>query len=133
MKTVARSNHTRLSCYVDDVILSGLEEEAIESSRLALIEAARQSGFVLNDTKSQRPSAEITAFNVVLSNGNLAITERRMHEFDGDIISSEPSSVAAIIAYVHSINRGQADELVEVALPQLRLCAMWRPASADGI
>ena len=35
MKTIARSNHTRLSCYVDDVILSGIEEEAVESSRLA--------------------------------------------------------------------------------------------------
>jgi len=116
MKTIARSNHTRLSCYVDDVILSGIEEEAVESSRLALIEAARQSGFAFNDTKSQRPGSEITAFNVALSNGTLAITGDRMREFEDDILRSPPAAVIAIIGYVRSINRAQADALVEVAL-----------------
>src|SRR6516225_9217840 len=44
MRAIARSNHTRLNCYVDDVILSGLEEEAVEDSRHALVAAAQRSG-----------------------------------------------------------------------------------------
>jgi hypothetical protein len=115
MKAIARSNHTRLNCYVDDVILSGIDEEAVEDSRLALIAAARRSGFILNETKSQRPSSAITAFNIVLSNGGLAVTEERMRAFEDAILSSGTISVAAIIAYVRSINRAHADDLVEVA------------------
>ncbi len=115
MKTVARSNHTRLSCYVDDVVLSGIEEEAIESSRLALIEAAQTSGFALNDDKSQRPGREVTAFNIVLSNGALAVTQRRMQEFEDDILASGALVVAGIIGYVYSVNRAQAAELVSIA------------------
>src|SRR5215831_18850796 len=37
---LARSNHVRLSCYVDDVVFSGVEKCAVESARLELIEAA---------------------------------------------------------------------------------------------
>jgi hypothetical protein len=115
MRAIARSNHTRLNCYVDDIILSGLEEEAVEDSRHALVAAAQRSGFILNATKSQRPSSAITAFNIVLSSGGLAVTEERMRVFEDAILSSGPVSVAAIIAYVRPINRGQADDLVKVA------------------
>jgi hypothetical protein len=119
MKVLARSNHTRLSCYVDDVVLSGVEEEAVESSRLVLIEAARLSGFVINATKSQLPGPQITAFNVVLSHGEMAITDDRMHEFESDLIRATPSAGAAIIAYVRSVNPLQADRLLEVAQTSL--------------
>jgi len=115
MKTIARSNHTRVNCYVDDIILSGIEEQAVEDSRLALVAAARRSGFVLNESKSQRPSSAITAFNIMLSNGDLVVTEERMYAFEDAILSSGHVSAAAIIAYVHSINRNQAEELVEIA------------------
>ena len=116
MRTLARSNHTLLSCYVDDVILSGIEEEAVEASRLALIEAGRQSGFVLDGGKSQRQAAEVTAFNVALSNGSMAITEERLHEFEDDILALGALPVAAILAYVRSINRSQAEGLALIAL-----------------
>lgn len=111
MKVLARSNHIRLSCYVDDVILSGVEEEAVESGHMMLIEAARSSGFIINPIKSQLPGPEITAFNVVLSNGEMAITAGRMHQFESDLLHSTPSIAAAIIAYVGSVNRLQADRL----------------------
>jgi len=38
-----------------------------------------------------------------------------MHAFEAAILSSGPASVAAIIAYVRSINHAQAEELVEMA------------------
>jgi Reverse transcriptase (RNA-dependent DNA polymerase) len=112
MKVLARSNHTRLSCYVDDVVLSGAEEHAVESGRLALIEAARLSNFRINPTKSQLPGPEITVFNIVLSNGEMALTDARLHEFERDFIQATPSGAAAILAYVGSVNRSQADRLI---------------------
>jgi hypothetical protein len=38
-----------------------------------------------------------------------------MHAFEDAILSSGPVSATAIIAYVRSINRAQADELAEAA------------------
>jgi hypothetical protein len=115
MKVLARSNRTRLSCYVDDLVLSGVEEEAVESGRLELIEAAGRSGFVINANKSQLPGPQITAFNVVLSNGEMTITDDRMHEFETALVRATPSTAAAIIAYVRSVNPLQAGHLLEVA------------------
>jgi hypothetical protein len=112
MKVLARSNHMRLSCYVDDVVLSGVEKHAVESGRLELIEAARLSNFIINDTKSQLPGPEITVFNIVLSNGEMVLTNDRMLEFERDLIQATPSGAAAIFAYVRSVNRSQADRLV---------------------
>jgi hypothetical protein len=112
MKVFARSNHTRLSCYVDDVVLSGVEYDAVESGRLALIDAARLSNFVINTTKSQRPAPQIAVFNIVLSNGEMALTSDRMHQFERDLIHTTPSGAAAILAY-RSVNPLQADRLMD--------------------
>jgi hypothetical protein len=116
MKVLARSNHVRLSCYVDDIVVSGIEEDAVESSRMTLIEAARLSGFVINAGKSQLPGPKITAFNIALSNGVMTITDERMREFESDILHATPSATEGIIAYVRTVNRLQAAGLVQVAL-----------------
>jgi hypothetical protein len=112
MKVLARSNHRRLSCYVDDLVLSGVEECAVESGRLALIEAARLSNFVINTTKSQLPAPQITVFNIVLSNGEMALTSDRTHQFERDLIQVTPSGAAGILAYARSVNPLQADRLI---------------------
>jgi Reverse transcriptase (RNA-dependent DNA polymerase) len=103
VKVLARSNHTRLSCYVDDLVLSGAEDDAVESGRLALIEAARLSNFVINTTKSQLPAPQITVFNIVLSNGEMALTRDRMHQFETDLIHASLSRAAAILAYARTV------------------------------
>jgi hypothetical protein len=108
---LARSNRVRLSCYVDDVVLSAVEECAVESGRLALIEAARVSNFVLNSTKSQLPGPRVTVFNIVLSNGQMALTADRMHQFEKDLTDATPLAAAAILAYARSVNPSQADQL----------------------
>jgi hypothetical protein len=113
MKVLARSNHTRLSCYVDDLVLSGVEECAVESGRLALIKAARLSNFVINTTKSQLPGPQITVFNIVLSNGEMALTADRQHQFERDLIHATPPAAAAILAYTQSVNSSQADRLIK--------------------
>ncbi|HWE77571.1 MAG TPA: reverse transcriptase domain-containing protein [Pseudolabrys sp.] len=134
MKAVARSNHTKLTSYVDDIILSGIEEDAVEASRLALIAAAQNSGFAINIDKSQRCASEVTAFNIRLSNGSMAITERRMQEFETALERSDPRKAVGIVSYVRSVNHSQAEELAKqiMAFPEgevrdavLELAANW--------
>jgi hypothetical protein len=95
--------------------LSGTDEEAIEQSRLSLVSAARQSRFEINDTKSQPPGPKVIAFNVVLSNNAMAITEDRLREFEDAVLRENPLTVAAIIAYVRSVNRSQGRFLARLA------------------
>ena len=120
MKVLARSNHTRLSCYMDDVVLSGIEESAVESGRLALIEAAHLSNFVINTSKSQPPGPKITVFNIVLSNSEMALTGNRIHQFERDLIHATPPAAAAILGYTRSVNLLQADSLVNHLPPTFR-------------
>jgi hypothetical protein len=108
---LARSNQVRLSCYVDDLVLSGVEQCAVEDGRLALIEAARQSNFVINTTKSQLPGRQITVFNIVLSNGEMALTADRMYKFEKDLIHGTQPAAEAILAYARSVNSTQANDL----------------------
>jgi Reverse transcriptase (RNA-dependent DNA polymerase) len=114
---LARSNHTRLTCYVDDVVLSGLEEEVVENAPLALIQAAEQSAFAINTKKSQVPGPEITAFNIILSHESIVVAEDRMVEFEGVIsLADNPFVVTGVIAYVQSANASQVPRLVQVGL-----------------
>jgi hypothetical protein len=109
--TLARSNHVQLSCYMDDVVLSGLEECAVENGRLALIDAAHLSSFVIHPTKSQLPGPQITVFNIVLSNGKMALAADRMAKFEKKLIHATQPATAAILAYARSVNPSQADHL----------------------
>jgi hypothetical protein len=96
---------------VDDLVLSGVEECAVESGRLALIKAAHLSNFVINATKSQLSGPQITVFNIVLSNGEMALTADRMQQLEKDLIHTTQPAAAAILAYVRSVNSSQADHL----------------------
>lgn len=115
MKEIARSNRTRLSSYMDDIILSGLDPEPVESSRLALIEAANQSGFTINHVKSQPTGTKVVAFNVVLSHGGLVLTEERLAEFADAVVQADLIAVRAILAYARTVNWQQARYLARVA------------------
>jgi hypothetical protein len=96
---------------VDDLVLSGVEECAVESGRLALIEAARLSNFVINTKKSQLPGPQVTVFNIVLSNGEMALTADRVHQFETDLIHAAQPAAAAILAYARGVNSLQANHL----------------------
>jgi hypothetical protein len=115
MKEISKSNHTRLSSYMDDIVLSGLDEAVVETSRLELIDAASQSGFVINQSKSQATGPKVTAFNIELSRGGLALTEERLAEFADAVVKGGLMAVRAILAYVDTVNRQQALYLTRVA------------------
>ena len=92
-------------------MISGVEECAVEDGRLALIEAARQSNIVINATKSQLPGLQITVFNIVLSNGEMALTADRMYKFEKDLTHATQPAAEAILAYARSVNSAQVNKL----------------------
>ena len=96
---------------MDDIILSGVDEETLVNARLELIDAAHMSGFEINPKKSQRPSPRITAFNIVLSCGSLLITDDRMTKFEEDVLQLEDPAVRAIFSYVRGVNPTQEESL----------------------
>lgn len=111
MRKVVRSNQTRLSCYVDDIIVSGLEQESVEQARANLIVAARLSHFEFNLGKSQPPAGSVQVFNVVLSQGAMRVSNERMMDFEAGVRNGSEFVASGIISYVCSINREQARAL----------------------
>jgi hypothetical protein len=114
LRAVARSRVVRLTTYMDDIVLSGLDEAEVQRERAALVEAAGIANFEINDIKSQPTGAAIVAFNIVLSHGSLMITDARMDDFEDDVLRLDANAVVAIIGYVRGVNRSQSDHLIRV-------------------
>jgi len=114
MSEIAKSNHTRLTSYMDDIILSGVDTEAVESSRLALLGAAAQSGFSANPSKSQPTSQSVKVFNIVLSHDSLALADERLEKFADAVVQGSLPAVSAILAYVSKVNRQQTHYLAQI-------------------
>lgn len=112
MNRIVRSRHARLSCYVDDIIFSGREQEAVESARRELIVGARLSNFVFNAEKSQAPGPSVEVFNINLTHRSMSLTDERMRGFE-EVVRTGQSTAAtrAVLAYVRSVNTSQADQL----------------------
>lgn len=111
LQAVARSNSTRVSSYMDDIILSDVDEETLLSARSELIDAAHMSGFEINRKKSQCTGPSITAFNIVLSRGSMLVTDDRMTRFEDNVLQLDDLAVRAIFSYVGGVNPMQQESL----------------------
>lgn len=114
--TTLRSLHKTagltVSVYVDDIIVSCDDLDALETIKGALIEAAERSNFSFNAHKIEGPASSITAFNIDLANASLAIADERFDEFAQDLASSTSELQRnGILSYVRSVNEDQADLL----------------------
>ncbi|MPZ46449.1 MAG: hypothetical protein GEV05_24290 [Betaproteobacteria bacterium] len=102
-----------VSVYVDDIIVSADDGAQIATICEELTHAARKSGLAFSAAKCQGPDKRITAFNIELVHGNLAIVDERLAEFAAvlDASASEPQR-RGILGYVQSVNAKQAVELI---------------------
>ena len=71
----------RVSMYVDDIIFSSDDEEALAKAYDEVLASVQQSRFKVNTEKSVPPAAEIEVFNCRLSKGNMNFAEDRMNKF----------------------------------------------------
>lgn len=99
--------------YMDDIIISSHESRILEEHLEVLRSAASYSRFPISKEKSTPVADSVSAFNIVLTERNLALTEPRFTEFHQ--VFHETSCEAkrqGIHAYISSINRSQADRLL---------------------
>ena len=95
---------------MDDIIISTKISPSILDDALNQLKTASIiAGLQFNESKTQGPASRITAFNIHISKGILAISDERMAEFKIAIKTGSDSKINGIISYVNSVNRAQAN------------------------
>ncbi|PZQ02474.1 MAG: hypothetical protein DI587_03330 [Variovorax paradoxus] len=101
-----------VSIYVDDIIVSGQSEKAIQAISLAMGQIADASAFPLSVGKSLCSAGVVTAFNIELLNGTTRIIDARLVQFKDEFRATSSAEVReGIFSYVASVNPGQAATL----------------------
>lgn len=101
-----------LSVYVDDILLSSSDEDMLVQEYGGLVAAINQSGFTLNEEKSHGKKITLSAFNINLEDGKMAIKNSRFDEFMDSISVTQEKRSEAIINYVMRISESQGDTLL---------------------
>lgn len=102
-----------VSVYVDDIIVSADDPDALQECAGELEAAAAKAQFALNGAKQEGPAPSISAFNVELAHASLQMNAVRFDEMKA--VFAEPTSSQSkkdgIRGYVRTINQAQADGL----------------------
>jgi len=109
---VIRKKGIKLSIYVDDIILSGESEANVETALELICQVGQEVGFPLNGAKLQKAAGAVNAFNINAGTDWMEISSTRMADFKEAIIDAGPGNKTnAIIAYVSTVSKNQAEEL----------------------
>lgn len=101
----------RISVYMDDILLSADEPYLLEQAFGTIVASTEKSGFAINTSKTVGPADAVEVFNLRLMNGSLSVAEQRMSLFEEAVLCSNPFVVDGVIAYVGTVNEGQASAL----------------------
>ncbi len=117
LKQLSSTERMRLSVYVDDIILSSNSKSCLEHA-FDQLTAAAASRFEFNNTKTEGPATEVTAFNVDLSYQHMTINAKRYSAFQKIYFEAIPESRVrqGIYSYVASIDKEQANKLGSLVL-----------------
>lgn len=97
------------SVYVDDLIFSSEDESALEKAFTEICRCALRSNFTFNNDKVQKPTSQITAFNIDLAHASMEIESVRLSKFIEDFNNSTSEyQRRGIESYIHSVNPTQA-------------------------
>ncbi|HDU8493842.1 reverse transcriptase [Morganella morganii] len=100
----------KISVYMDDIIISSLSLDIVESVYSQLLRCIKKSHYLINEDKSQPPAKNIVVFNINLSRNNIKITETRVIELLINYITTKSVHVKeGIKSYVKKINIDQVD------------------------
>ncbi|QWN02773.1 hypothetical protein DGN16_05805 [Xanthomonas citri pv. fuscans] len=102
------SEDMTVSVYMDDIVLSSNDEARLYVAATELAQLATDAGLPLSAGKTIGPGSTVTAFNVELSHGLLALTQGRLDRFRESYATASSLHVEhGIVRYVHSINPAQ--------------------------
>jgi hypothetical protein len=116
LSKLRRNKKLAISVYVDDIILSSRQPEALDDELLRGLEAAAQRAlFVFSADKTQGPAPTIKAFNIELCKESMRVDEARMKEFVEALAkSNSPLQRAGIVSYIGSVNAEQGLDISAV-------------------
>lgn len=102
-----------VTVYVDDIIVSGDNQDELSDVLSELKTKAQRSRLAFSDEKEQGPAGSISAFNIELATGTpLSVLPPKLDEFrDAFRASTNKLQRAGIQGYVRSVNQSQADAL----------------------
>lgn len=102
------SGYVRISLYMDDLIVSGMNEAITKMAFELLKKSASRSHFELNAKKESQQQPRIECFNIYLSHKSLVITHSRLISLAEQYRASDDDSVHdGIIGYIKSVNPAQ--------------------------
>jgi len=108
LDNLSRAASIQVSVYMDDIIVSGNDNDDLENIVGEVKVSAERAGFMLNKTKEEGPSPKITAFNIELTTGILEIESARFRKFQKNYQStSNPMVKKGIETYITSVNTDQ--------------------------
>lgn len=101
-----------ISAYVDDLIVSGLDEHSVSALVERLIRAADRAGFTIAHEKSSGTQPAISPFNLALAHNVLEIGSDQLAEFEARLASTTSEAVReGTLRYASFVNARQADRL----------------------
>lgn len=113
LERLKRQSQICVSVYMDDIIVSSINEKLLTKAQHQLESAAAKARFVFHPEKIQGPANKITAFNIELAHGELAILPERLQQFIASYRGSDSlMQKNGILGYVYSVNSNQAAELL---------------------
>ena len=97
-----------VSIYVDDIIISGNDQEELAHISDTLVEKSEVSRLPLSRKKPPHVANRITAFNIDLSYGSTKITDQRYEQLlQQALLASKENVIEGILSYVQSVNKNQ--------------------------
>lgn len=109
IQAIHKMADVNVSVYMDDIIISSDDSSLCSKLFDSVKHTAEISKFTLNMSKQQGPAPQISAFNILLGHGSLLVDENRMQLFSKALEqAATPEQRAGIIAYVTTVNAGQA-------------------------
>jgi hypothetical protein len=112
LRTLHSMQDLVVTVYMDDVIVSGVDEHRLADVAQKLDSLAKRSRFEPNADKTHGPLAKLSAFNIDLVDSAMAIAPSRLDQLKSVLEESTNGfQIEGIRSYVKSVNEEQAAEL----------------------
>jgi hypothetical protein len=113
LEELHRRKDVTVSLYMDDILVSALDEATLATAVAELDEAAERSRLPFNLAKRTDPGRAVKAFNIVLANQAMEIEVGRLEKLVERHREATSDQVQrGIEAYVRSVSAGQLNALV---------------------
>lgn len=109
---IQRKNGVIVSVYVDDILVSARDPDALDGLHEGLLVAGERACLTFDPAKSSAPAEAVSAFNILLSEASMMIDPLRLQQFSARLAAgATPSEQQGIRSYVRSVCPDQAKSL----------------------